>query len=126
VKPLSYTFLLIAIVISGITSVAADPAMDWIQKMSSAMRNLSYRGNFVYLHDGQLESMKITHVKESNGERERLISLNGEEREVIRDNNNLTCIWPSSKQVVVDVARQNGFSPIFIPEDIAWLAVCRT
>lgn len=89
--------------------------------MSSAMRNLSYRGDFVYLHDGQLESMRITHVKDSSGERERLVSLNGEAREVIRDNNNLTCIWPSSKQVVVDAARQNSFSPIFIPEDITSL-----
>jgi sigma-E factor negative regulatory protein RseB len=50
-----------------------------------------------------------------------LISLNGEAREVIRDNQNLTCIWPSSRKVVVDFSRKNSFSPIFIPEDIARL-----
>ncbi len=120
-KPRSYTFLLTAVLIAVISPAGANPAMDWIQKMSSAMRDLSYRGNFVYVHDGQLESMKITHVKDSSGERERLVSLNGEAREVIRDNKNLICIWPSSKQVVVDAARQNSFSPIFIPEDIARL-----
>ena len=101
--------------------VMADPAMDWVQKMSSAMRNLNYRGNFVYLHDNQLESMRISHYKDTNGEKERLISLNGEAREVIRDNQNLTCIWPSSRKVVVDFSRKNTFSPIFIPEDIARL-----
>lgn len=89
--------------------------------MSSVMRDLSYRGNFVYLYDGQLESMKITHIKDSSGVRERLVSLNGEAREVIRDNNSLTCVWPSSKKVVVIAVRQNNFSPIFIPEDIARL-----
>jgi sigma-E factor negative regulatory protein RseB len=75
--------------------VFAEPAMEWVQKMSDAMRN--------------------------HGEKERLISLNGEAREVIRDNQNLTCIWPSSRKVVIDLSRQNSFSPIFIPEDISRL-----
>ena len=101
--------------------VMADPAMDWVQKMSSAMRDLNYRGEFVYMHENQLESMRISHYKDANGEKERLISLNGEAREVIRDNQNLTCIWPSSRKVVVDFSRKNSFSPIFIPEDIARL-----
>lgn len=102
-------------------SVIADPAMDWVQKMSDAMRNLNYQGNFVYLHDNQLEGMQISHYRDLQGEKERLVSLNGEAREVIRDNQNLTCIWPSSRKVIVDVSRKNSFSPIFIPEDIARL-----
>lgn len=114
---------LLPVLLSTLISVPAmaDPAMDWVQKMSSAMRNLNYRGDFVYLHDNQLESMRISHYTDENGEKERLISLNGEAREVIRDNQNLTCIWPSSRKVVVDFSRRNSFSPIFIPEDIARL-----
>jgi sigma-E factor negative regulatory protein RseB len=95
--------------------------MDWVQKMSDAMRNLNYRGDFVYVHENHLESMQISHYRDAHGEKERLISLNGEAREVIRDNQNLTCIWPSSRKVVVDLSRKNSFSPIFIPEDIARL-----
>jgi len=95
--------------------------MEWVQKMSEAMRNLNYRGDFVYLHGNQLESMRIEHYRDERGEKERLVSLNGEAREVIRDNQNLTCIWPSSRKVVVDLSRKNSFSPIFIPEDIARL-----
>ena len=85
------------------------------------MRNLNYRGDFVYVHENHLESMQISHYRDAHGEKERLISLNGEAREVIRDNQNLTCIWPSSRKVVVDLSRKNSFSPIFIPEDIARL-----
>ncbi len=99
----------------------ADPAMDWVQRMSDAMRNLNYHGVFVYMHENQLESMQISHRRDPGGEKERLISLNGEAREVIRDNQNLTCIWPSSRKVVVDSSRKNSFSPIFIPDDIARL-----
>ncbi len=102
-------------------SAVADTAMDWVQKMSDAMRNLSYQGNFVYMHDNRLEGMQIIHYRDASGEKERLVSLNGEAREVIRDNQNLTCIWPSSRKVIVDVSRKNSFSPIFIPEDIARL-----
>ena len=96
----------------------ADAAMEWVQRMSDAMRDLSYQGTFVYLHDNRLEAMQISHLRDAQGEKERLVSLNGEAREVIRDNHNLTCIWPSSRKVIVDVSRKNSFSPIFIPEDI--------
>jgi sigma-E factor negative regulatory protein RseB len=111
--------ILLTTLVSG--PALADPAMEWVQKMSHAMRNLNYRGNFVYMHENQLESMQIAHYRDANGEKERLLSLNGEAREVIRDNQNLTCIWPSSRKVVVDLSRKNSFSPIFIPEDIARL-----
>jgi sigma-E factor negative regulatory protein RseB len=115
-----YLLLILASTLISVP-VMADPAMEWVQKMSMAMRNLNYRGDFVYLHENQLESMRISHYKDENGEKERLISLNGEAREVIRDNQNLTCIWPSSRKVVVDFSRKNTFSPIFIPDDIARL-----
>ncbi len=92
--------------------------MEWIQSMSDAMRNLNYRGNFVYMHQNQLESMSISHIKDEFGEKERLLSLNGEAREVIRDDKNLTCIWPASRKVVVDFSRKNTYSPLFIPDNI--------
>lgn len=120
-KPGSGSLLLVCFTLLLSSPAIADPAMEWIQKMSEAMRNLSYRGNFVYLHDNQMESMQITHIRDVGGEKERLLSLNGEAREVIRDNQNLTCIWPSSKKVVVDTSRKNTYSPIFIPEDIVRL-----
>ena len=113
-----HNLVLFSILSVSFAQASADPAMDWIGKMSNAMRNLNYQGNFVYMHEGQLESMSITHINNELGESERLLSLNGEAREVIRDNKNLTCIWPSSRKVVVDNSRQNTFSPLFIPDDI--------
>ena len=117
------TGVLLPALLSAVVSAPAlaEPAMEWVQKMSNAMRNLNYRGTFVYMHENQLESMQISHYRDATGEKERLLSLNGEAREVIRDNQNLTCIWPSSRKVVVDASRKNSFSPIFIPEDIARL-----
>ena len=120
-KALPGSLLIVFFTLLASAPAIADPAMEWVQKMSDAMRNLNYRGNFVYLHGNQLESMQIEHYRDTQGEKERLVSLNGEAREVIRDKENLTCIWPSSRKVVVDLSRKNSFSPIFIPEDIARL-----
>ncbi|NNE64115.1 MAG: hypothetical protein HKN34_08530 [Gammaproteobacteria bacterium] len=116
---ISSRFLLFVLSLVPALALAGNTnAMEWIQSMSEAMRNLSYRGNFVYMHDNQLESMSIAHTRNKSGEKERLLSLNGEAREVIRDDKNLTCIWPASRKVVVDFSRKNNFSPIFIPDDI--------
>ncbi|MDH5355279.1 MAG: MucB/RseB C-terminal domain-containing protein [Gammaproteobacteria bacterium] len=109
---------IVILLLPGQSLAAGKSAMDWIQTMSEAMRELNYRGTFVYMHDDQLESMSISHMKDETGEKERLLSLNGEAREVIRDDKSLTCIWPSSRKVVVDFSRKNSFSPIFIPDDV--------
>ncbi len=111
-----------ALIFFGTVSANSEGAMQWIQKMSSAMHDLSYKGRFVYLQNNQLESMSITHIKDQKGKREKLVSLNGEAREIFRDNNNLTCIWPSSRQVVVDQSNQFSASPIWIPDDVKRLA----
>ncbi|MEE8364300.1 MAG: MucB/RseB C-terminal domain-containing protein [Gammaproteobacteria bacterium] len=116
---LAIKLFLLVLVLTGTGQAYAGPAMEWVQRMADAMRNKSYQGNFVYLHENQLESMSIIHIKDVSGERERLFSLNGEAREVIRDNKNLTCIWPASRKVIVDTSSQNNFSPLFIPDDVA-------
>jgi len=107
------------LLVPGTLLATEKTAMEWIHSMSEAMRNLNYRGHFVYMHDNQLESMSISHMKDASGERERLLSLNGEAREVIRDDQNLTCIWPSSRKVVVDSSHKNTYSPLLIPGDIS-------
>jgi len=110
----------------GFSSLAfsnqAEEAMAQIQKMSDAMHHSSYTGDFVYLHGSQLESMTIHHVRTKEGLKERLYSLNGEAREVFRDDENLTCVWPGTKKVVQDKTRQSSFSPLWIPDDVKRLA----
>jgi sigma-E factor negative regulatory protein RseB len=115
--------LILAVIPATVASAdtTAD-AMQWVQKMSEAMQQLSYKGRFIYLHDKHLESMSVHHINDDQGIRERLVSLNGEAREILRDNTNLTCIWPSSRQVVVDQANSKvNASPLWIPDDVARL-----
>lgn len=94
---------------------------DWIEKMSSAMQNLNYTGTFVYLHDDEVETMKIYHSKLDGVEHERLVSLNGEAREIIRNADSVVCIWPGSKSVIVSKSQPRTPFPQFDPEQLTKL-----
>ena len=111
-RTLSTTLVTVCLLLPGVAS--ADAKM-WLDRMSHAMQNLNYRGTFVYLHGSEIESMRIEHSRDETGERERLLSLNGEAREVIRDNNNVTCIWPGSKSVTVSKSRPRKPFPAALP-----------
>lgn len=85
---------------------ADEEARQWLEDMSAALRTLNYDGTFVYLHDGKLEAMRIIHQADGGVEKERLVSLTGSPREVLRDNKAVTCIMPDSKSVMVGQSRQ--------------------
>jgi sigma-E factor negative regulatory protein RseB len=106
-----------ALVLAPVSANAiADDARQWLDRMSSAMQSLNYQGTFVYLHGSEIETMRIVHSRDESGERERLLSLNGEAREVIRDNNSVTCIWPGTRAVTVSKARPRKPFPATIPD----------
>lgn len=82
-----------------------------VQQMSRALKNLNYEGIFVHVQGGHLTSMRILHARGDSGESERLISLDGEAREVIRDNSLVTCIWPQSQSVVISESKPRDLLP---------------
>ncbi len=94
---------------------------DWLEKMHSAAHSLNYEGIFVYGQHNQLSSMKIIHSVDETGERERLISMDGSGREVIRDNNKVTCYLPDSKSMVVEKSRPRSNFPPSFPIDLQLL-----
>ena len=88
---------------------AQDSARQWLDEMSSALQTLDYDGTFVYLHDGRLDAMRIIHQVSDGGQRERLVSLTGSAREVLRDDKAVTCIKPDNKSVMIGNVIQSQF-----------------
>jgi sigma-E factor negative regulatory protein RseB len=99
------------------TAMAADAAHEWLMKINHAARDLEYDGVFVYQHDAQLEAMHIYHKVENNSVKERLVSLNGAPREIIRDATEVRCYWPDKNSVMVEYRKADtkGF-PSILPE----------
>jgi len=78
---------------------ADDDAITLLKRMDVAAKQLNYEGVFSYQAGRQMQSIRIIHRANQQGEIERLVSLNGVAREVIRNNEMMTCIYPEGKSV---------------------------
>lgn len=94
-----------------------NSAREWLDSMFRSLRSLNYDGTFVYYHDDKLEAMRIVHQSNAGGEKERLMSLTGSAREVLRDDKVVTCIMPDNKSVMVGQSRPRQPFPN-VPEDL--------
>lgn len=74
----------------------------WLDQMSEALGSVNYRGTFVYIHRDEADTMLVIHRVDEDGTRERLVSLNGTAREVIRDDDSVKCFLPDDKSVLVE------------------------
>lgn len=94
-------------------------ALGWLKKMAAASRQLNYSGTFVYQYSNQTETSKVVHfVNSAGGEFERLETLDGPPREVIRSNDQIVCYLPSSKAVLVEQRGGRHF-PSLLPDSLA-------
>lgn len=64
---------------------AGNAPYDWLERMGAAMSQMSFQGTFVYVQGDDVETMRITHVAKDGVARERLVSVSGAPRELIRD-----------------------------------------
>jgi len=112
VLPRKALLLLVLIGISQ-SSVAENSASarEWLERMTTAMSQMSYQGTFVYVRGGDVETMRITHVTDETGVRERLYSVSGPQREVIRDRKGVRCILEDSAAVVEDQVVASSYFP---------------
>lgn len=102
---------------------AAEDAYAWLMKINQAARTLNYEGTFVYQSGAQLETMRILHRVKDGAVEERLISLTGTAREVIRTDDEVRCYLPDQKSIVVEHRRANGKSfPAIVPDRLRDLA----
>lgn len=96
-----------------------NEARAWLERMAAAMNHMSYQGTFVYVRDGQLEAMRITHVVDEQGLRERLYSITGPQREIIRDSEGVRCVLGDDRSVMEDPLVSGAMFPEFPFEDMA-------
>ena len=82
--------------------VAQASPMDWLIRINRAAADLSFSGTFVYSHAGQIEAMQVVRRVKNDTMQERLYSLNGETREIVRDRNRIWCYIADQKVGVHD------------------------
>ena len=68
-------------------------AQELLARMSEAVRQLNYHGTFTFeVADSAIETYELTHWVDKDGEKERLLRLNGREKTVVRSNAETDCL----------------------------------
>lgn len=106
---------MLTLALAGFSTLASasssSEAREWLERMVEAMQQMTYQGTFIYVRGGDVETMRITHLVDESGVRERLYSVSGPHREVIRDRDGVRCVLKDSASVVEDQALANSYFP---------------
>ncbi len=84
---------------------AAQDAEQWLDRMTRAVEELSYQGTFVHLMGDELDTLKIVHLNDGGRVSERIVSMDGAGREIIRHEDEIHCILPDRRIVISEERR---------------------
>lgn len=109
-------------------AVAADAcagerqvSLNWLKVVAFAAHQTDYSGVFIYQHDNHVETSRITHVVEADGEYEKLESLDGPKREIVRHHGQVWCLI-NHKMVQMDSRQVRSMFPALLPEQLTALS----
>lgn len=105
---------------------AADQApqagsLQLLYDIQQAARKHDYSGVFLYQQGETIQSSRLVHVIDGTGERERLEVLDGQPREYLRHNDEIQCLIPERKTVLMEPRRGDRFPGLLLgnPTDLA-------
>jgi sigma-E factor negative regulatory protein RseB len=88
-----------------------DDSAAWLAKIGSALRENNYQGTLVQTAAGRIETVAVFHAFSAGRERERLVTLSGPHREVIRDDKMVMCIGTGDLPVGYDAGMVGTWNP---------------
>jgi sigma-E factor negative regulatory protein RseB len=90
-----------------------------LQRIAAAARQLNYDGIFVYQHGDAVETSRIVHRVDGASEQEKLATLDGPQREVIRSNDELLSYFPEIKTVRSERRGPGRSFPGLLPDQLS-------
>lgn len=97
---------------------ADNQAADWLAKMSDASRYSTYQGVVIYRGNDVLDTFRVTHRNVDGNELERVTSLNGETRDILKENDKVICLFPNDRRMSVSRPTPKGLFPSLTPEHL--------
>lgn len=91
---------------------AADDARGWLDRMEQAVESLSYEGTFVHMVGTSMETMHVIHRAVDGQVSERLFSRDQPGREILRQNEKVTCIFADQRTVLVERRKGHRGTPL--------------
>lgn len=100
-------FITLTLLLGAGMALGAEPK-EWLERMNHALTSRNYVGVFTHMRGDRAETLRIIHRVRGKDVSERLQSLDGSEREFIREGDELTCYFPDRKQVLVERRSPDG------------------
>ena len=97
-----FALLTILLAVAPALQAADREARDWLEKMSRSLATRNYEGRFVHVRNSRTETMRIIHRVDRGKVTERLVSLDGSGREIIRNQSEVICYLPDRRTVLVE------------------------
>lgn len=94
-------FVVLSFALSPSQALGAEDPPAWLERMSYAVDFTNYEGTMVHIIGGDTSVLRITHRVENGRVTERISSDAGG-REIIRDEDEVTCIFPDQRTVLVE------------------------
>lgn len=102
-KSLTWTVLIAAqFSCSGVVLAERTGPNDWLSRMGAAVQTTSYEGTVIRIQDGKAEALKVVHTVADGVIREKVVAQEGNGLEIIRNGNEVHCILPDRKSVLVE------------------------
>lgn len=100
-------------VLSSVALAQQRSPADWLELMTAAVATTSYQGTVIRRKRGDSEALKVVHKIVDGVVNERVTSQEGNGLEIIRIGNDVHCILPDKKSVLVE--GWNNQSTLFSP-----------
>jgi sigma-E factor negative regulatory protein RseB len=101
-------WLLLCTALLAAQARADDDARDWLARMNEALSGHNYEGEFLHLSNGHVEKMRILHRASGGRVVERLVSLSGSGREIVRNDGEIQAFLPDQRKVLVETRVERG------------------
>jgi sigma-E factor negative regulatory protein RseB len=88
---------------ASVRAQTADPLVDarearwWLGRMHEAVGQKNFQGTFVVSAGGTMSSSHIVHYRDGRNQYERIDALDGQRRQVLRHNDTVLTLWPTSR-----------------------------
>ncbi len=100
--------------LASVLATAASPH-ELLERMNQAVQSRDYEGRFVIQTGDRLDALYIVHRVDDGVEKERVVSLTGRPREIVRSAEGVACLFPGGDSGQFSVRRDSpvlSFSPL--------------
>lgn len=108
----------ISVALAITAEASAEDGARWLERAAQAAKTLNYAGTVVYQHNGHVETSRLVHMVDGGREQEKLLSLDGPAREVIRGGDDVRCYFPDAKVVRIEPRTFRNVFPSLSPEQL--------